>query len=84
MADRTEPRREGVLVARGLDAGYDGIAVVHGLDLVVDAGEVVALLGANGAGKSTTLLTIAGAGGFALGILFVAGMVVGLFLKHRR
>ena len=60
MADRTEPRREGVLVARGLDAGYDGIAVVHGLDLVVDAGEVVALLGANGAGKSTTLLTIAG------------------------
>ena len=31
-----------------------------------------------------TLLTIAGAGGFALGILFVAGMVVGLFLKHRR
>jgi hypothetical protein len=31
-----------------------------------------------------TILTIAGAGGFALGILFVAGMVVGLFFKHRR
>ena len=36
-------------------------AVVRGLDLTVGAGEVVCLLGANGAGKSTTLLTIAGA-----------------------
>ncbi|MFM7270516.1 MAG: ABC transporter ATP-binding protein [Actinomycetes bacterium] len=60
MAEPSTERREGVLVARGLDAGYDGVAVVHGLDLVVDAGEVVALLGANGAGKSTTLLTVAG------------------------
>jgi branched-chain amino acid transport system ATP-binding protein len=34
--------------------------VVHDLDLVVDAGEVVALLGANGAGKTTTLLTLSG------------------------
>ncbi len=49
-----------VLVARGLNAGYDGIPVVHGLDLVINQGEVVALLGANGAGKTTTLLTIAG------------------------
>jgi branched-chain amino acid transport system ATP-binding protein len=49
-----------VLVTKGLHAGYDGVAVVHGLDLTVDAGEVVALLGANGAGKTTTLLTVAG------------------------
>jgi branched-chain amino acid transport system ATP-binding protein len=34
--------------------------VVHGIDLEVGAGEVVSLLGANGAGKSTTLLTTAG------------------------
>lgn len=44
----------------GLRAGYDGIAVVHDLDLEVAAGEVVALLGANGSGKTTTLLTISG------------------------
>lgn len=49
-----------VLRIRGLDAGYAGVPVVRGLDLEVRAGEVVALLGANGAGKSTTLRTISG------------------------
>jgi len=49
-----------VLVVRGLVAGYGGVPIVHGLDLHVDEGEVVVLLGANGAGKSTTLLTISG------------------------
>jgi branched-chain amino acid transport system ATP-binding protein len=44
----------------GLEAGYDGIAVVHGLDLRVGEGEVVALLGPNGAGKTTALRTVAG------------------------
>jgi ABC-type branched-subunit amino acid transport system ATPase component len=49
-----------LISARALDAGYGGLAVVHGLDLEVHAGEVVALLGPNGAGKTTTLLTLAG------------------------
>jgi branched-chain amino acid transport system ATP-binding protein len=49
-----------VLACRELRAGYDGAAVVRGLDLSVQAGEVVALLGPNGAGKTTTLLTLAG------------------------
>jgi len=49
-----------VLEVDGLLAGYKGLTVVRGIDLHVDAGEVVALLGANGAGKSTTLLTISG------------------------
>lgn len=44
----------------GLVAGYRGVPVVHAVDLVVEAGEVVALLGANGAGKTTTLLTVSG------------------------
>jgi branched-chain amino acid transport system ATP-binding protein len=49
-----------VIECRGVSAGYGSMAVVRDLDLHVDAGEVVALLGVNGAGKSTTLLTIAG------------------------
>ena len=49
-----------VLELHGLSAGHDGVAVVHDVDLVVRAGEVVALLGANGAGKTTTLSTVSG------------------------
>jgi branched-chain amino acid transport system ATP-binding protein len=49
-----------VIVTRGLVAGHRGVPAVRGLDLVVHAGEVVALVGPNGAGKSTTLLTVAG------------------------
>ncbi len=50
-----------VLETRGLHAGYGDVAVVRDFDLSVSAGEVVALLGRNGAGKTTALLTMAGA-----------------------
>src|SRR5262249_28612660 len=48
------------LETQRLCCGYDGIPVVHDLDLTIEPGEIVAMLGANGAGKSTTLLTLAG------------------------
>ena len=44
-----------LLELEGVRAGYGGIEVLHGVDLAVPAGPVVALLGANGAGKSTTV-----------------------------
>jgi branched-chain amino acid transport system ATP-binding protein len=44
----------------GLTTGYKGVPVVHGVSLHVDPGEVVVILGANGAGKTTSLLTISG------------------------
>ena len=44
----------------GLTVRYGEIEALHGLSLAVDAGEVVTLLGGNGAGKSTTLRTISG------------------------
>ena len=50
-----------VLAARGLEAGYNGRAVIRGMDIEVGAGEVVAMFGPNGAGKTTTLLALAGA-----------------------
>lgn len=49
-----------LLEARGLCAGYDGSSVLRDVNIEVHAGEVVALLGANGSGKTTTLHTLAG------------------------
>lgn len=43
-----------------LSCGYGSLTVVHELDLTVSEGSIHALVGANGAGKSTTLMTIAG------------------------
>jgi lipooligosaccharide transport system ATP-binding protein len=43
------------LSARGLRKSYDGVDVVSGMDLEVQAGECFGLLGPNGAGKTTTL-----------------------------
>ena len=59
-APRPGPAATPALELRGLSSGYDGVAVVHEVDLTVAPGEVVALLGSNGAGKSTTLLTVSG------------------------
>jgi len=49
-----------MLEVRGLRAGYGRAQVLFDVDLEVRAGEVVALLGRNGAGKSTTLKAVMG------------------------
>ena len=49
-----------MLRLEGVRAGYGPIDALRGLDLEVRAGELVCLLGANGAGKSSTLRTISG------------------------
>jgi branched-chain amino acid transport system ATP-binding protein len=49
-----------MLTVSNLEAGYGPIQVLHGISLEVRAGEVVAVIGANGAGKTTALLTISG------------------------
>lgn len=49
-----------LLDVRALHVHYGGIRALHGIDLHVEEGEIVALLGANGAGKSTTLRAISG------------------------
>jgi branched-chain amino acid transport system ATP-binding protein len=49
-----------VLSLRSLTAGYGASTVVNGIDLSVERGQVVALLGANGVGKTTLLRVVAG------------------------
>ncbi len=49
-----------LLKVSGLRAGYGPVEAVKGIDFELVAGEITALLGANGAGKSTTLLALSG------------------------
>ena len=49
-----------LLSVQGLVAGYGGITAIKGIDLEVNDGEIVTLIGSNGAGKSTTLRAISG------------------------
>ncbi len=49
-----------LLEVRGLKVAYGGINAVKGIDLDVGAGELVALIGANGAGKTSTLKALSG------------------------
>ena len=49
-----------MLEVRDLHAGYGNVEVVHGINVEVKKGECVALIGANGAGKTSTLKCICG------------------------
>jgi len=49
-----------MLSVEKLDVAYGVIKALHGVSLHVEPGEIVTLIGANGAGKSTTLLTLSG------------------------
>ncbi len=49
-----------MLTIQGLDVSYGGVPAVKSLSLQVDTGEIVSLIGANGAGKSTVLRSICG------------------------
>jgi branched-chain amino acid transport system ATP-binding protein len=52
--------REPMLAVRDLVVRYGTIEAVHGISIEVNEGEVVALIGANGAGKTSTLAAISG------------------------
>jgi branched-chain amino acid transport system ATP-binding protein len=49
-----------MLTVADLHAGYDSLRVLHGIDLSVPAGHLLAVIGANGAGKTTMLRAVSG------------------------
>jgi branched-chain amino acid transport system ATP-binding protein len=62
-----------LLELRGVRAAYGRIEVLHGVDLVVPKGSVVALLGPNGGGKTTTLKVVSGQMTPTAGCVHIAG-----------
>ena len=60
-----------LLEVRGLKVAYGGIQAVRGVDMEIDEGELVCLIGANGAGKSSFLKGITGLVGHEGEILFM-------------
>ncbi len=64
---------EPILELRNVHASYGNIKALKGISLKVFPGEIVAIIGANGAGKSTTLMTICGIVGIDEGEIFYQG-----------
>ncbi|QWD98194.1 ABC transporter ATP-binding protein [Polynucleobacter sp. MG-5-Ahmo-C2] len=62
-----------LLNVKNLKVSYGGINAVKGIDLHVDQGELVALIGANGAGKSSSLKAISGLLIPSAGAIYFAG-----------
>ena len=72
-----------MLSVRDLHAGYEGTEVLQGVNLDVNAGEVVAIVGANGVGKTTLLRTIAGLLTPTQGSITFKGQPIGGIGAHR-
>ena len=73
-----------VLTLDRVDAGYDGFAVLRGLSLRVDMDDRIALLGANGNGKSTLAKLLAGRLAPLSGTVFRGPKLkVGYFAQHQ-
>jgi branched-chain amino acid transport system ATP-binding protein len=66
-----------------LHAWYDESHILHGVNLTVNEGEVVTLLGRNGAGRTTTMRAIVGLTGSRTGSIKVAGQETIKMATHR-
>jgi branched-chain amino acid transport system ATP-binding protein len=65
-----------LLEIKALEVRYGGIRAVKGIDLVVEEGELVCLIGANGAGKTSTLKAICGLLPVASGLVTYSGHTI--------
>ena len=71
-----------LLAVENLHAGYGPIEVLKGISLEVQPGEIVALIGANGAGKTSTLMSISGCVRPRSGRIALAGREIHTLLPH--
>lgn len=71
------------LEIKGLQAWYGESHVLHGVDMVVQPGEVVTLLGRNGAGRTTTMRAVMGLTGARKGSIRVHGVETIGLATHR-
>jgi len=65
-----------ILELKNIHSGYGSIKALKGISLKVMPGEIVAIIGANGAGKSTTLMTICGIVPAEKGEVFYEGKLI--------
>jgi branched-chain amino acid transport system ATP-binding protein len=72
-----------LLRAHGLAVSYGHIEAVKGIDFHLNSGEITALVGANGAGKSTTLLALSGLLKPARGTIEFAGEDISRLAPHQ-
>jgi branched-chain amino acid transport system ATP-binding protein len=73
-----------LLAADNLELAYGELAVCHGISITVNEGEIVALIGANGAGKSTTLRAISGLMRPRAGSIVFRGQDITALPSHER
>jgi ATP-binding cassette subfamily F protein 3 len=81
-----EPERapNPLLVLEEVDAGYGETSILRGIDLTLQAGQRIGLLGVNGAGKSTLIKTLVGDIPPLTGTLTTGkGLVIGYFAQHQ-
>jgi ABC-type branched-subunit amino acid transport system ATPase component len=77
-------RKEVVLSSLKLRSGYGGKPVLQGIDMDVREGEIVAVIGRNGVGKSTLMRTLIGLLSPTEGSIVFKGQDVSSLVAHRR
>ena len=66
-----------ILEIKGLSAGYGALRVIHDLDLIVESGERIGIVGLNGHGKTTLFYAIAGLTHWQRGSIIIDGKQIG-------
>jgi branched-chain amino acid transport system ATP-binding protein len=75
-------RGRALLTIRGVETFYGKIQALKGIDIDVNEGEIVTLIGANGAGKSTTMMTICGSPRARRGSIVFDGREISRMATH--